>query len=139
MAAKLSSAEKGLIRRYLLWCYKSTKESLDRVDRKFTQVKVDRQLLKYLNDQGRGHEDEKLARLISDFEKYVNLKEQEGTSQKFLNPKIKTLNADYLYLHRRLTAIERTIVYFLGARVLSAIKMSYEQEMTRRILESREH
>jgi len=39
---------KTLTKRYLLWCYKTTKEQLDWIDRKFTQIQVDRYTLKCL-------------------------------------------------------------------------------------------
>lgn len=138
MAVKLSSSERSLIRRYLLWCYKTTKESLDRIDRKFTQAKADRQILKYLNNQGQQH-DVEYSRLISNFEKYIANKEQDGVREKFLDANSGILKSDYLYLQCRLEAIEKAISYFLGVKDLAAIQASYEQEMTRRILESREH
>ncbi len=140
MPANLSSTEKKLIRRYLLWCYKTTKESLDRIDRKFTQVKVDRQILKYLHDHGTVMgKDENYAHQLVEFEKYIAAKDQDGVGQKFANPKSGVLKGEYIYLQQRLSGIEKAVVYFLGTRDLSAIKSSYEKEMTRRILESREH
>jgi len=36
-------------------------------------------------------------------------------------------------------AIEKTIKYFLGDKELEKINHLYEQEMTKRILEAREH
>jgi len=40
--------EKNLLRRYLIWCYKTTKEELDKVDRYFTQDVADAYILKCL-------------------------------------------------------------------------------------------
>lgn len=45
---KISYSQENLIRSYLIWCYKTTKEDLDRIDRYFTQVLVDRRLLDIL-------------------------------------------------------------------------------------------
>lgn len=39
---------KKLKTRYLVWLYKTTKERLDRIDRKFTQLEVDRFILREL-------------------------------------------------------------------------------------------
>lgn len=140
MTIKLTTVEKSLIRRYLLWCYKTTKEELDRIDRKFTQVLVDRHLLKYLNsrvDQDKAFQI--CSHQILEFEKYINTKEQDGINQKFITAKDKTLKPDYLFLQARLKAIENAIKYFLGAKALLSFSTLYEKEMTRRILESREH
>lgn len=130
--------EKALVRRYLIWCYKTTKESLDRIDRKFTQAVVDRNILARLEGMksaSRGDYD----KLIEDFKLYIVNKEKEGLQQKYIDGKKKVLNPQYLYLHNRLMAIEAAIRHFLGSRELEQIVSLYEQEMTRRILESREH
>ena len=37
-----------LKKRYLIWLYKETKEAHDRVDRKFTQIDIDRCILEEL-------------------------------------------------------------------------------------------
>jgi len=70
MAFKLKSNERNLIRRYLIWCYKATKEDLDKVDRKFTQLRVDYyvsdQLTKGKSARGKNN-DKKYAKLIGEF------------------------------------------------------------------------
>ena len=38
----------NLKKRYLIWLYKETKEALDRVDRKFTQIEIDKFILEEL-------------------------------------------------------------------------------------------
>lgn len=134
---RISPPEKDLIRRYLLWCYKSTKESLDRIDRKFTQVAVDRLILKHLKKQS--NPDEEYTKKVQEFDKYLLNKEQEGLDQKFSDVDRGSLRPDYLYLQNRLGAVEKAIAHFLGVRALSKIKLQYEQEMTRRILESKDH
>jgi len=40
--------QKNLIRSYLVWCYKTTKEDLDKIDRYFTQNHVDNFILSRL-------------------------------------------------------------------------------------------
>lgn len=133
----LSRDQKNLIRRYLLWCYKTTKEDLDRTDRYFTQALVDRRLLDLLlksEESGAAHRQK-----ISEFQAYMDTKEKNALGKKYLNLQKKTLHPDYWYLQTRLSAIEQVIVEFLGRKELTAIQTAYDKEMTRRILEAREH
>jgi hypothetical protein len=124
---------KNLKKRYLVWFYKSAKEALDKVERKFTQVEVDRFILKELR---RGDKNKAVETLVRQFEDYISKKEQEGLKLKFENKKVRS---DYLFLNLRLEAIEMAIVKELGTMALEEIKLLYEIEMTERILRSREH
>jgi hypothetical protein len=137
---KISNDQKALIRRYLVWCYKSTKESVDWIERKFTQAAVDRFVLVRLEKRkaptsAKGD----YQKRIDDFKVYISDKEREGLKQKFVEGKTKDFSPEYLYLRNRLTAVEDAIRHFLGPRELARIRFLYEQEMTRRILESKEH
>ncbi|MCB9770979.1 MAG: hypothetical protein H6754_00285 [Candidatus Omnitrophica bacterium] len=129
--------EINLIRRYLLWCFKTTREDLDRIDRYFTQALVDRRFLDILlkNKENSSEYQKKIA----DFQSYMDIKEKNALGKKYLNLKKKTLQPEYWYLQARLAAIEQVIVEFLGKRELKSIQGLYENEMTRRILEAREH
>lgn len=140
MPIKIPAADKNLIQRYLLWCYKTTKEGLEKTDRKFTQIKVDRFILGAL-DAGKFNDRKspEYLNLVGDFRKYIEAKEKDGLIQKFSEQNPKKLNPAYLYLENRLKAIEKAVVYFFGSRVLARFKEQYENEMTRRILESRDH
>jgi hypothetical protein len=124
---------KGLKRRYLLWLYKTTKEAFDRIERKFTQLEIDRFILKELKKSGR---DKSLQRFIREFEAYVQNKENEGLILKYGN---KSLKPDYQFLALKLKAIESSIIKELGKNALKEIKALYEKEMTERILRSTEH
>lgn len=131
---KLTREERNLVHRYLLWCYKTTKEELDRIDRKFTQLAADRFVLNELR------KNKKLpTKNLHDFESYITNKERDALAQKFTDSKHTRLNPDYVFFKSRLAAIEKSIVYFLGQSQLRVIKSLYEQEMIRRVLESREH
>jgi len=134
------SEEKALVRRYLIWCYKSTKESLDRIDRKFTQVTVDRFILDRLR-KAKGPVQtpakNEYQKMIDDFVVYLTDKEKDGIKQKFTNKD--EVAPQYLYLKNRLSAIEEAIEHFLGPRELTVINRMFEEEFTRRILESKEH
>jgi hypothetical protein len=136
----MNKNEKNLVRRYLIWCYKTTKEDLDRIDRYFTQFEVDRQLLKTLQSM-KGWKNvadpEQYKNLVDQFETYLHEKKSKAQAKKFYSPP--KLSAEYLYLRNRFEAIEKAVVHFLGKKELVKIERLYEEEMTRRILEAREH
>ena len=81
MPLRLSTEEKDLVRRYLVWCFKTTKEDLDRIDRKFTQLSVDRDMLKDLTSRrlpprysgGEGYQ-----HLLEKFKGYIHAKENDA-------------------------------------------------------------
>ena len=124
---------KNLKKRYLVWFYKSAKEALDKIDRKFTQVQIDRFIIKELR---RADTTKALEKFIAEFETYVGTKEKEGRALKFAND---TLKPEYEFLALKLRAIEKAIVKELGAKGLAEIQALYEREMTERILKSTEH
>jgi hypothetical protein len=137
---KMKKEEKALVRRYLVWCYKTTKESVDWIERKFTQTAVDRFVLARIEKmRSSTSSQDDYNKKVEDFRNYIADKEKDGIKQKFLNGKKKDLNPEYLYLKNRLTAVEDAIRQFLGPQELTRIHLLYEQEMTRRILESKEH
>lgn len=133
--------KKDLTSRYLVWCYKMTKEELDRIDRKFTQLEVDRVILKELNKGIVAAKDGRDAylRKIAEFEGYIAKKESDAKKEKYISGKKDQLQPNYFYLTQRLAGIKKAIKSLLGLKQLAAIERSYEAEMTRRILESREH
>jgi len=133
---------KGLICRYLVWCYKATKEDVDKVDRKFTQLEVDHEVLTHLIKSAsklKGTEKAEYLKKIDEFKAYMAQKEEKGIKEKFDDPAQKIRKAEYVYLVERLRAIEKTIVSLFGKKELMRIQSLYEEEMTRRILEAREH
>ncbi len=139
---KLSVNERALVRRYLIWCYKTTKESLDRVDRYYTQLRVDQfladDLLRTkpkLTKSSAGQYDA----LVVDFQKYMLNKKTNVDQKKFIGTNSSDLQPGYLYLQKRLSAIEKAIIHFLGKKDLNDIVDLYEKEMTHRILSAREH
>lgn len=124
---------KGLERRYLIWLYKTSKEAFDRIERKFTQLKVDRLILKELKGD---KSSPRIAKFIAEFEAYIEKKEKEGLSLKYEG---KALKGDYLFLEQKLLAVEKAIAEVLGKEELDQIKSLYEKEMTERILKATEH
>jgi len=124
---------KNLKKRYLIWFYKSAKEALDRIERKFTQVEVDRFILKELKKKDK---DGAISAFINQFEEYVEKKERDGFSLKFEGKKLKP---DYAFLVAKLHAVEKAIVKELRKKGLEEIKLLYKIEMTERILRSTEY
>ena len=142
MKSKPNQHARNLIRRYLVWCYKTTQESLDRIDRKFTQLEVDQFIFEQIKNSKELFNPEANRRyknLINNFKLYMNNKKEEAKKQKYFEDDSATLNPDYLYHRDRLEAVKKAIRYFLSPADLEKIKKSYEEEMTRRIWEAKEH
>ena len=134
--------QRNLIRRYLVWCYKTTKEELDRIDRYYTQLMVDEFMLDKLRKEEKMHQgksDPMYRKLLQNFEQYTRDKKTGVDRKKFKGSKRREVTPSYRYLHNRYLAIKEAVIYFLGKKALAEIICSYEDEMTRRILEAREH
>ena len=123
----------NLKKRYLIWLYKTTKEELDKIERKFTQLEIDKAIL---NDLEKANRDGRLTTYIEEFKAYIRNKESEGMNLKYDS---KDLKPQYRFLELKLGAIENAIKKELGKVVLREIKLLYELEMTERILKSKEH
>ncbi|MCJ7546445.1 MAG: hypothetical protein MUP30_06415 [Deltaproteobacteria bacterium] len=130
---------KNLKFRYLLWLYKTTKEDFDRIERKLTQVGIDKKILRDMGENFNSRDLKKkneARKLLKDFKEYINKKEKDGRELKFEGRKLKP---EYYHLSLKLEAIEKSIVEELGHRGLKEIKALYEHEMMRRIIEPQEH
>ena len=140
---KLTQNQKNLMRRYLTWCYKTTKEDLDRIDRYFTQLVVDDFIIKDLKASqefcSKKNEFKDFQKLVEDFVVYRDKKEARVLKEKFSDTKRKKLHSAYLYLQKRFLGIQKSIRQFLGASELAKITKLYEEEMTSRIFQAREH
>lgn len=130
---------KNLQFRYLLWLYKTTKEELDSVERRFTQIDIDKKIMR---DMGENFDSKKIKKkkearkFIKDFKEYIDKKEKDGRELKFDGRKLKP---QYYHLSLKLEAIEKAIIEELGNKGLKGIKALYEYEMRRRIMEAQEH
>lgn len=140
--SKLTANQKNLIRRYLVWCYKTNKEELDRIDRYYTQFIADEFMLDRLQAKMPGKDKSvhrKYLKRVDDFKTYLVTKKENADKKKFQDVKVKTLDDNYIYLQEMFGAIKKAIIYFLGKKELGRITALYEKEMTRRILEARDH
>lgn len=123
---------KNLKKRYLIWLYKTTKEALDKIERKFTQLEIDKFILRELNKLNKSG---KVRQFIADFSAYVQNKEKQSLDLKYVG---KELKADYYFLVLKLKAVEKAIIKEFDKGTLKQIKSLYEKEMTERILTSTE-
>jgi hypothetical protein len=131
--------EKNLKKRYLSWLYKNTKESFDRYERKFTQLDIDKFILREMEKEIMGsylpEEKKALEKSVNGFREYISRKEESGFKLKYKGKKI---NPEFIFLDVKLMAIEKAIAGEFGEKGLAEIKESYEKEMARRILEEKE-
>ena len=131
---------KNLQKRYFLWLYKNTKEALDKYERKFTQLDIDRDILLEVKNELLGtympHEKAALEKCVNDFEDYIEEKEKACME---LRSQDKKVNPEFIFLEEKLEAIEKIILRELGRRALAEIKSLYEAEMIQRILKSTEN
>jgi len=123
---------KDLKKRYLIWFYKQAREALDKVDRKFTQLEIDRYILEQMGKLDKG----KAARNhIEEFRAYIQNKEKDALGRKYNGDGLKP---EYYFLQLKLQAIEKSIEKESGKKGLDEVRSLYEQEMIKRILEERE-
>lgn len=131
---------KDLKKRYLIWLYKTNKEELDKIERKFTQLEMDRFILKELKKENKGG---KISQFIDELEMYIQNKEKDGVALKYLPVRQagenKELKPQCRFLDAKLKAVERAIIKELGKKAMEEIKLLYEMEMIERILKSTEH
>ncbi len=136
-----TKSHQDLIRRYLLWMFKTTKESFERIERKTTQLEVDKYVLEHIRTRGGvlDHGKVKYDGLVKEFEAYIKTKREDELKLKFSDGEGKSLHPQYVYLKNRLQAIEAAIKYFLGEKELRTMGALYEKEFTDRILQARDH
>jgi tRNA U38,U39,U40 pseudouridine synthase TruA len=127
---------RSLRKRYLFWLYKTTKDELDKIDRKFTQLAVDRALAAYLKKKARGFSRALKASLepfCGEWEEYILHKESDARKLKFAEDG--SLDAHYLFLRLKLQAIEQATQKYCGKKDLACFKGFYEEAAMKRILE----
>ncbi|HTY45473.1 MAG TPA: hypothetical protein VMD52_05750 [Patescibacteria group bacterium] len=131
--------EVNLKTRYLCWLYKTTKESFDAYERKFTQCEIDRLILRdietELKDAYLPNEKKALEKYVDEFKEYISQKENACLKLKYRGKKI---NPAFLFLDIKLAAVEKVINKVLGSDALDAIRKAYQEEMLKRIMQERE-
>lgn len=137
-SSKFSQKENKLIRRYLLWCYKTTRETIERIDRKFTQLTVDKFVLGGLTED-KNWGKSTMGSDIEAFIQYIKDKEDAALLEKYSDATKGIVSGNYAYLTKRLQLIEKAIKHFCGSKALEQMDELFEREMTQRILQARDH
>lgn len=128
--------KKSLYKRYLFWLYKTTKDELDKIDRKFTQLEVDKRLEKILTRKagtwGRRTK-EGILPFLKEWQEYIFAKESDAQKLRFSEDG--HVNPGYLFLYLKLEAIKDIIKATLGKKGLLEFKRLYEESAMKRISE----
>lgn len=125
---------RSLRKRYLFWLYKTTKDELDKIERKFTQLAIDREIAGILKKKAQNLSPALKAVLepfTRGWEEYIFQKESDARKLKFA--KDGSLDANYLFLRLKLQAIERVTQKYCGTKGLARFKSFYEEAAMKRI------
>jgi len=140
MARKLASLSRldrmSLTKRYLFWLYKVTKDELDKIERKFTQMDIDRDIQRLLDKKTKGLDPalkKGIQPHLDEWQEYIFQKESDAQKLKF--DEDGRLNASYLFLSLKLEAVTQIIRTRLGLRGYRQIQRLYEESLVKRILE----
>lgn len=135
--AKLEKADlRMLSRRYLLWFYKATKDEVDKIERKFTQLEMDREIEKLLEKEAKllgAATSQGVAPHLKAWREYVFEKESEAQKLKFSDDG--RIQPEYLFLHLKLKAVERVTTARFGRKTLCEFKKICETAAVKRIAE----
>ena len=106
--------KRSLYKRYLFWLYKTTRTEIDKVDRKFTQLEIDRKIEKILS-ANKG-----ISAQLKEWKDYILSKESDALKQKFASDG--SLDPGYRFLCLKLEAVEAITKKMFGARTLAEFK-----------------
>jgi hypothetical protein len=106
--------KKSLYKRYLFWLYKTTRLGLDKVDRKFTQLDIDRKIEKILSAK------KGISAPLKEWKEYILSKESEALKSKFSSDG--SLDPEYRFLCLKLEAVEAITKKMFGANMLAEFK-----------------
>lgn len=126
---------RSLQKRYLFWLYKTTKDELDRIDRKLTQLDVDREMLDIFR-RDKGAEDSAHSGLqapVKDWENYIAHKEADA--RKLLFDDEGRVLASYYFLRLKLKAILGVTRRRFGAATVRHFKRYYEEASMKLIMQ----
>ena len=89
--------------RYLLWLYKTSREEIDRIERKFTQLDIDKAIIEDIKRKIKPQPKSKLKKYLEAFKQYVDKKEKDGRHAKYKDKKNLKDNYHFLILNEELT------------------------------------
>ena len=114
----LKEDKRSLHKRYLFWLYKTTKDELDKIDRKFTQLDIDRDIEKILSSK------KGISEQLKEWKDYILAKEADALKLKFSSDG--SADPRYLFLSLKLEATELITKKMFGRKMLSEFKKLYE-------------
>ncbi len=126
----------SLYKRYLFWLYKTIREDVDRIDRKFTQLVLDEQIAALL-ERDMAPLDKELRQgvgpFIEEWKTYIAQKADDARKLKFSESGF--LKFEYVFLRLKLRAVEQLIVKRLGRRHLNEFRRRLEEAAMQGILQ----
>lgn len=126
----------SLMKRYLFWLYKTTRDELDKIDRKFTQLEIDNEIFKKLKKTVKPLKPEVTQGLdvfLRQWQEYIFGKDSDAQKLKFKEDG--QMDHAYLFLRLKLQAIEEIICKRFGKKELVLYKRLYEDAAMKRITE----
>lgn len=126
----------SLYKRYLFWLYKTIREDVDRIDRKFTQLVLDEKIAALL-ERDMASLDKELHQgvgpFVEEWKAYIAQKADDARKLKFSESGL--LKFEYVFLRLKLKAVERLIVERLGRRHLNEFRRRLEEAAMQGILQ----
>lgn len=126
----------SLTQRYLFWLYKTTRDQTDKIDRKFTQLEVDKEIQKILEKKVNSLKkasQKSLNTFLKEWKEYIFAKQSDA--QKLKVNEEGGFSDEYLFLHLKLAAITQIIKDRFGLAALKKFKALYEECAFKAILE----
>jgi len=126
----------SLTRRYLFWLYKTTRDQTDKIDRKFTQLEVDKEIQKILEKKVWAMKkafQKPLRPFLEEWKEYIFAKQSDAQKLKFNEEG--GFSDEYLFLHLKLAAITQIIKDRFGLATLKKFKTLCEERAFEAILE----
>jgi len=123
----------SLHKRYLLWLYKTIKDELDKIERKFTQLDIDAEIQKKLEAKIEDAPVEGLEPFINEWKEYVALKKTDAHKMKF--DEKGDMSPSYVFLRLKLDSVEEIVERRFGKKTLEQFKALYEEASIKRIME----
>lgn len=127
----LSKGDIKLLReRYLFWLYKTTKDELDKIDRKFTQIGIDKSIEAILRKNTKSlcsglRED--VGLMVEEWRRYLQKKESDVQGC--------DVAAKYIFLHMKLDTILKITRRIFGVSKVMTFKKLYHEAAMKRIIE----
>lgn len=133
---KKNFKKNALHKRYLLWLYKTVKDELEKIDRKFTQMDIDRKIQAKLIDAC-GLQDQKtrkeLEPFLQEWKEYIFSKESSAQKLKFTEEG--KVNPEYLFLRMKFEAVCEVTRALFGPEGLREFESLLEAVALERILQ----